>query len=144
MRFWDSSAIAPLLMEESRSKHSRALRRSDRAMVVWALTRTEIVSAVRRIQREGRLDAGDVATVLHRLDNLARSWTEIAALDLVRERAERALAVHPLTAADAMQLGAALIQVRDRPKGRGFVTADDRLATAARAEGFDVIVPGSI
>jgi predicted nucleic acid-binding protein len=51
------------------------------------------------------------------------------------------LAVHPLTAADALQLGAALILVRDRPKGRAFVTADDRLAAAAEAEGFEVILP---
>jgi hypothetical protein len=46
-----------------------------------------------------------------------------------------------LAAADALQLGAALIQVRDRSKGRAFVTADDRLGLAAEAEGFDVIVP---
>jgi predicted nucleic acid-binding protein len=110
-------------------------------MIVWALTRTELVSATRRLVRETRLDAAGASSALRRMEALARSWTEIDALALVRERSERLLAVHALTAADALQLGAALIQVRDRPKGRAFVTADDRLALAAEAEGFDVLVP---
>jgi predicted nucleic acid-binding protein len=105
------------------------------------LTRTELVSATRRLVRETRLDAAGASSALRRMEALARSWTEIDALALVRERSERLLAVHALTAADALQLGAALIQVRDRPKGRAFVTADDRLALAAEAEGFDVLVP---
>ena len=83
----------------------------------------------------------DVVTVLHRLESIARSWTEIDALGMVRDRSERLLAAHTLTAAAALQLGAALIQVRDRPRGRSFVTADDLLGRAAAAEGFDVIVP---
>jgi predicted nucleic acid-binding protein len=141
MRFWDSSALLPLVVEEDRSVACRALRRTDRSIVVWALTRTELVSAIRRLAREARLRAADVPTVLRRMEAIARSWTEIDALGLVRERSERLLAAHALTAADSLQLGAALIQVRDRPKGRAFVTADDRLAVAADAEGFDVIVP---
>jgi predicted nucleic acid-binding protein len=129
------------MVEEKRSRSCRALRRSDREIVVWALTRTELVSATRRLAREEMLDAADAALVLDRLETLARGWTEIDALGIVRERSERLLAAHALTAADALQLGAALIQVRDRPKGRAFVTADDRLAVAAEAEGFDVILP---
>jgi predicted nucleic acid-binding protein len=141
MKFWDSSALLPLMVEEKRSKACRALRRADREIVVWALTRTELVSATRRLVRDQMLDAAEVVTVLHRLETMARAWTEIEALGLVRERAERLLAVHALTAAAALQLGAALIQVRDRPKGRVLITADARLAEAAEAEGFNVVVP---
>ena len=142
MRFWDSSALIPLVVEEERSVACRTLRRADRGIVVWALTRTELVSATRRLAREAKLAPSDVTVVLRRMEALARTWTEIDALGIVRERSERLLAAHVLTAADALQLGAALTQVRDRPKGRAFVTADDRLAAAAEAEGFDVIVPG--
>jgi uncharacterized protein len=141
VRFWDSSALLPLMVEEGRSAACRALRRTDRVTVVWALTRVELVSATRRLVRESLLDAADVAVAFRRLETLASAWTEIDALSIVRERAERLLGAHALTAADALQLGAALIQVRDRPKGRAFVTADDRLGRAADAEGFDVIVP---
>jgi hypothetical protein len=78
---------------------------------------------------------------LRRLERLSLSWVEVDAVEPTRDRAERALAVHTLTAADALQLGAALVAVRDRPKHRGFVTADDRLSEAASAEGFDVMMP---
>ena len=142
MRFWDSSALLPLIVEEARSSRCRALRRADRALVVWALSRTEIVSALCRLAHEGQLGKAEVGVAIRRLYSLARTWSEVEALEPTRERAERALGVHVLTAADAMQLGAALLAARDRPKGRAFVTADERLADAARAEGFDVIVPG--
>lgn len=142
MRFWDSSAVVPLLVEEARSGACRALRRADRTMVVWVLTRTEVLSALHRLVREGHLKKSDLAPAVRRLDTLSSTWTEIDAVEPTRERAERALGVHVLTAADAMQLGAALVAARDRPKRRVFVTADERLADAARAEGFDAVLPG--
>jgi hypothetical protein len=67
----------------------------------------------------------------------------VEAIEPTRERAERALALHVLSAADALQLGAALLAVGDRPKNRVFITADDRLGDAAAAEGFDVIIPAA-
>jgi predicted nucleic acid-binding protein len=141
VRFWDSSAVVPLVVEEERSAACRSLRRADRSMVVWALSRTEVTSAVHRLRREGRLDKAAVPMALGRLERLARGWAEVDAWDHARERAERLLAVHALTAADAMQLGAALISVRDLPKRRIFVTADARLADAAATEGFSVLAP---
>jgi len=79
--------------------------------------------------------------VLRRLDGRAHRWTVVEALQDVANRAERLLAVHPLRAADAVQLGASLALFEDRPRGRVFLTGDDGLAVAARREGFTVIVP---
>lgn len=141
MRFWDSSAIVPLIVEEERSRACRALRRADQTMLVWVLSRTEIVSALHRLAREGHLDKKEISAALRRLDRLSRTWAEVEAVDPVRERAERALGVHALSAADALQLGAALVAARDQPKRRPFVTADARLGDAAAAEGFDVLAP---
>lgn len=141
MKFWDSSALLPLVVEEERSVACRALHRVDRVTVVWALTRTEVISAVRRLARETKLSKTEVPQVLRKVERLAKSWTEVDAVGLVRERAERLLGAHALTAADALQLGAALVLVRDRPKGKAFVCVDDRLIAAAEAEGFDVVVP---
>jgi len=47
-----------------------------------------------------------------------------------------------LRAADAVQLGAALVSCESLPRRRAFVTLDDALGRAAVAEGFDVITPG--
>lgn len=52
----------------------------------------------------------------------------------------RLLRVHPLRAADALQLAAALIAVSDAPRNFPFTCADARLAEAARKEGFAVQV----
>jgi hypothetical protein len=46
------------------------------------------------------------------------------------------LRVHPLRAADALQLAAAFIAAERRPSSLEVVTLDDRLAAAARKEGF--------
>jgi len=40
-----------------------------------------------------------------------------------------------------LQLGAALVWARGRPEGHGFFTFDERLADAARQEGFHLVAP---
>jgi predicted nucleic acid-binding protein len=57
----------------------------------------------------------------------------------VRRRAERLVSVHPIAAADAMQIGAALLASGDRPETLPFVTLDQQLARCAKLEGFRVI-----
>ncbi|HEX4157328.1 MAG TPA: hypothetical protein VHY79_02560 [Rhizomicrobium sp.] len=51
----------------------------------------------------------------------------------------RFLCVRPLRAADALQLAAAFIGADRRPPSLEFVTLDERLADAARKEGFAVL-----
>ena len=53
----------------------------------------------------------------------------------------RFLRVHPLRAADSLQLAAAFIAAERRPASLDVITLDDRLAAAARKEGFTVIAP---
>ena len=142
MRFWDTSALVPLVIEEARSAACRRLLRDKSEVVVWAITRTEMTSAVWRRARSGDLALSSVPRVLARIAALSTLWSEVTDLDLVRERAERLLAQHPLRAADALQLAAALVLTRERPRGRELVTADEELASAARAEGFRVVIPG--
>ena len=62
---------------------------------------------------------------------------------LVRHRAERLLALHPLRAGDALQLSAALVACEERPEGELLVCLDARLREAAAREGFH-LVPESI
>lgn len=59
----------------------------------------------------------------------------------VREAAEKLLRVHPLRAADSLQLGACAAVFGTRRRDREFVVLDNLLAGAARQEGFKVIVP---
>ena len=145
MRFWDSSAIVPLAVEEAASALLSNLYRLDSTVLVWALTSTEVTSALCRRHREGALDRAQLQASEERLRRLREDWTEVQDLDPVRLRAERLLHVHSLTAADGLQLAAALIATEERPQGFSFVTLDDRLGEAAAREGFLIQgIPGSI
>jgi predicted nucleic acid-binding protein len=135
--------LVPLLAEEPLSRAFRVLLRRDRHVVVWVLTRVEVVSAVRRKVRLAELDAAGSRGALQRLEALAARWTEVDAVVPVREKAERVLAVHALHAADALQLGAVQVLADGVPRRARFVTADARLAAAAEAEGFAVECPAA-
>ncbi len=56
MRFWDSSAVVALLIEQEPSSRAAAWVARDDAMVVWTLTPVEVVSALRRLVRDQTLD----------------------------------------------------------------------------------------
>jgi predicted nucleic acid-binding protein len=66
-------------------------------------------------------------------------WSEVVALEPVRLQAERIVTAQPLRAADALQLGAALVAADLDASAFEFVTLDERLATAAEREGFRVL-----
>lgn len=83
-----------------------------------------------------------MASALQRLQILARAWHEIDPSDLIRDAANRFLRVHPLRAADALQLAAAFVAAERRPSTLQMITLDERLAEAARKEGFVVIEIG--
>lgn len=55
MRYWDTLAIVPLLIDEPNSAWSMTLARENQPMVVWCLTRTEALSALKRRQRSAAL-----------------------------------------------------------------------------------------
>jgi len=63
----------------------------------------------------------------------------VEAVELVKQRAERLLRVHPLRAADVLQLGAALLATQEQPQGVGFMSYDQNLVAAAHKEGFTVL-----
>ena len=53
MRYWDASALVPLLVAERDTELVRAWLSDDDRIVTWAWTRTEIVGAVERRDSRG-------------------------------------------------------------------------------------------
>jgi uncharacterized protein len=139
MKFWDASAVVPLLVQESFSRRLGALAADDPKMLVWWGSQIECVSALTRRERAGLLAPRGLDNALNRLQQLASHWEEIEPAQAVREAAQRFLRVHPLRAADALQLAAAYLGCESRPASLEFVTLDDRLASAAQKEGFSVV-----
>jgi len=107
-------------------------------MCVWWATEVECVSALARLEREGALTDTSTTAALERLDMLAGAWNEVQPVMAVRGTARRLLRVHTLRAADALQLAAAIIVAEGLPASLDIVTLDERLASAARREGFTV------
>jgi predicted nucleic acid-binding protein len=138
VRFWDASAIVPLLMAEAATRSMQQLAADDPALLVWWATEVECASAIARLERDGGLDAAAAIEAFHRLRRLADGWHEVDPSDLIREAAVRFLRVHPLRAADALQLAAAFVAAERRPSTLDLITLDERLAAAARKEGFPV------
>ncbi len=138
MRFWDSSAVVPLLVEQEPSSRVAAWVARDDAMVVWTLTPVEVVSALRRLVRDKVLDEGVARLAEVRMDQMARACHVVIDVEPVKSLAMRLLRLHSLRAADALQLGAALHWAEGHPQGRTVHTLDDRLALAAQREGFVV------
>ena len=138
MRYWDSSAVISLLVEEESTPALRSLLEKDSSQTVWCLTPVEIASALARRLREG-LPAGSDEAFRSAWRILSDRWREIVSLELVRSRALRLLNAHPLRAGDVLQLAAALVACDERPEALPFVCLDDRLRDAARREGFPVL-----
>lgn len=141
MRFWDASAVVPLLLRQGASAAARSLYRRDPDVVVWWGTAVEAESAISRLEREGRLAAGEGASARKRLGELEAGWTEVQPTVGARRTAGRLLRVHDLRAADALQLAAALALADGDPASLPFVCLDVRLSAAAGREGFPTAGP---
>jgi predicted nucleic acid-binding protein len=139
MKFWDASAVVPLLVAEPATRSIQALAVRDPAVLVWWGTAVECASALARLERDALLTSDAADQAFERLRSLAEDWHEVDPSDALREAATRFLRVHPLRGVDALQLAAAFIAAEGRPSSLEVVTLDERLAAAARREGFVVV-----
>lgn len=134
--FWDSSALVPVLLPEARSEALTTLLTTDKETVIWWATPLECQSAICRRHRQVPLPASVLTQAHDRMRAFVEHADSVSPTDEVRRRAARLLAGHPLRAADALQLAAALIWCEEQPHGETFVSLDDRLRGAANKEGF--------
>jgi predicted nucleic acid-binding protein len=124
---------------EKETANCRKLLAEDTEILVWFLTPVEVVSALARRRRENSLSAAEFRKSKEQLAQFERQWSEVIPAEKVRERARGLLEIHPLRAADSLQLAAALIACEENPQSLFFVTLDRRLKDAAEKEGFGVL-----
>ena len=136
MRFWDTSSLVPLLIEEERSNEMEELFREDDSIATWWGTSIECASAVRRKERMDELATRAAQESVALLDELSKGWVEVEPTSQIRNTALRLLAVHPLIAADALQLAAALDWAGRTDGEARFISLDQRLSDAASREGL--------
>ncbi len=139
MNFWDTSALVALGVDEPNRQKALRILESDDRMAVWWGTPVEYVSAVSRLEREGSLSQTEVSGILNHLRALSQVWYEVLPRRRIQILAQRLLRVHPLRAADSLQLAAALAVAEEDPSSVGFACFDPRLSRAASREGFPIL-----
>lgn len=138
MRFWDTSALVPLILDEPSSTRMRAIFADDPDILTSAFTTIEIASAVWRRRHAEQLPLAAHQEADELFATLSMTWTELAVSQDAIDSAIGTMSRQTLRAGDALQLGTALIAA-GRASKLEFVTLDEDLKAAARAEGFPVL-----
>lgn len=138
MRYWDASALVPLIVAQPDSHLVREWLAEDDQIVTWVWTGTEIVSAIERLTREGKISRQQRRAALEEFGDLSNQWDEVTDAVAVRARALGVLARHPVRAADAGQLAAAMLIQEQLTFPLSFMCLDRRLALAAEREGLRI------
>jgi len=137
--FCDSSAIVSFLLgQPGWDSLVEEIGESDQILVWWG-TSTECVSAIARLRRDNELDDATFNQVMTRFQAIEASWLEVPPTDVLRDHAKTLLFSHPLRAADALQLAAAMVASEGGYVDLPFACLDQRLCEAARKEGFRVL-----
>ena len=144
----DTSALVKRYVAEVGSAWVRRLLAHPAQYVIYtvALAQAEVISALQRRVREGRLEVAQAQRLGQRVAvHFAQRYQVITITQAVVDQACVALHAHPLRAADAIHLACALT-IRRIAQEQGlpppsFVVADTALRAAATAEGFVVENP---
>src|SRR6185436_9677352 len=80
VRFWDTSALVPLVVAEPESARVQRWLHDDPAVVVWTLARVEVCSALARRRRAEPQAARKLATARRELLAAWERWTEVTAV----------------------------------------------------------------
>jgi predicted nucleic acid-binding protein len=132
--FFDSSALVKRFIREAGT--DEVLAQCDRAteLAVAVIAVPEVISAFRRLVREGRLGEAQYAALKADLGADLADAVLCETSPQVVQRAIAALEAHRLRAMDALHIAAALVGTADV-----FVSADARQCAAAAALGLEVV-----
>lgn len=146
--YFDTSALAKRYVVEVGSSWVQAIvaQQSGQTIYTSVLTQPEIVSALQRRVREGRLEAHQAQQLAQQaIEHMTQSYTLAAITPPIITQACALLQRHPLRAYDALHLACALAIreaiAQQQLSAPMFVAADDTLLVAAVAEGFPVANP---
>jgi hypothetical protein len=139
LKFWDSSAIVPLILEEPWTNALLKLHNEDPVMIVWWFTELECASALARLELESLIENSVLIQSFKMLARLTAQWQEIQPVQKIKVISKRLLRVHNLRTADSSQLAAAILANEKNQETLPFVCLDKKLNKAAMKEGFSCL-----
>ncbi|PSB06589.1 VapC toxin family PIN domain ribonuclease [filamentous cyanobacterium Phorm 46] len=148
--FLDSSALIKRYVVEIGSPWIKTLTDSQtgNSLLLVRITWVEVLSAFARRQREGGINAAEVAALIQHFRSEFNSRYRVIEVDeVLAERAGELIIQYPLRAYDAVQLAAALrVQsvLTSMPETQLiFVSADNRLLNIAQSAGLAIDNPNN-
>jgi predicted nucleic acid-binding protein len=135
--FWDSSALIPLCVLQPQTAQAKTLYKNY-GIVAWWATQVEMTSGLTRLERTGQIDHDRFLIGKRIAQEIVREWLSVGSTANIAVVACSLLELHPLRAADALQLAAALEWCEGNPSGNVFLTFDKRLREAAGLAGFSL------
>nr|WP_228042601.1 MULTISPECIES: type II toxin-antitoxin system VapC family toxin [unclassified Tychonema] len=146
----DSSALIKRYVVEIGSPWIKTLTDSQtgNSLLLVRITWVEVLSAFARRQREGGINAAEVAALIQNFRSEFNSRYRVIEVDeALVERAGELIVQYPLRAYDAVQLASALrVQsvLRSMPETQLiFVSADNRLLDIAQSAGLAIDNPNN-
>ena len=148
--FLDSSALIKRYVVEMGSPWIKRLTDSQtgNSLLLVRITWVEVLSAFARRQREGSINAAEVAALIQKFRSEFNNRYRVIEVDeVVIERAGELIVQYPLRAYDAVQLASALrLQslLTSMPETQLiFVSADNRLLNIAQSAGLAIDNPNN-
>jgi hypothetical protein len=148
--FLDTSALVKKYMTEIGSTWVETLTDldSDNQIILARITWVETLSAFARLRREDKIDLSLLTKAIYIFKEDWESQYHIVEVEKSEyEKAGNLVQSHPLRAYDSIQLACALkvysAFAKTVPKRFIFVSADDRLISAAQSEGLNVENPNN-
>lgn len=142
--FLDSTAFVKLFVQEAGTDSIIRLMEAteDNRKLISAGTPLEVYAALKRRERVGGIAAQDSEAARNILRVEAARMVQQPLNPAVLEAARQLLDRHELRSGEALQLGAAVV-AREMFHGMEiiFVSSDERLLEAARAEHFETLNP---
>ena len=105
MRFWDSSAVVPLVLAEVATNRVRGWLREDPGVVVWTFTRVEVLSALARRRRTDPSVGRQLSTARREFLDAWPRWFASGAITEVRLSVAASLAARPTSSASIRPAG---------------------------------------
>jgi predicted nucleic acid-binding protein len=123
VKFWDTSALVPLVTQEDKSSVAQDLLEADRNVAVSFITPVELTSTLWRRGRRWH-DQASFRRSLFKAAELESNWTLVDDVEPIIKLARRLITEHVLRSGDAIQLAAALFLVDGHPEDLPFVSHD--------------------
>lgn len=140
--FFDTSALAKRYTKEKGSQWIVSLFSAEAVAIISELTLVEMFSVLEARQRNSEITPANVRILENSfLLHAQKEYLIIPLNSRIVNDAQTLVTKHPLRAADALQLASASRAAHVLHTAITFICADDRLNTAALAEGFQVENP---